>query len=303
MADGERCWIVGVDGSPYAARAARWARGNAGPDVAEIRLVTAWSIPPLAFCSPMAGMHPDLGRRLRASAQEVVERAANEIGAADGIRLVTDVVRGRSSQALLTTAEGADLLVVGSRGQTGFQAFTLGSTAARVAAHAPCPVAVVPATAPLDPPQRIVVALAGSRHSVAALDHAVDLAGAHSGPGVHLVLVTVDDGDAGFGEPYDHLPLEDAQRSLVEATVQRRRPEGGDRIEIETRVATGSARQVLLDEAGDSDLLVVGRRGRGLAGSLRLGSVSHWLLAHSPVTVLTVPWTFDPGSSETDERT
>ncbi|MEM8748013.1 MAG: universal stress protein, partial [Actinomycetota bacterium] len=220
------------------------------------------------------------------------------IGATDGIRLVTDVVRGRSAPSLLKAAEDADLLVVGTRGQTGFQAFTLGSTAARVAAHAPCPVAVVPATGPLDPPQRIVVALDGSHHSVAALDHAVDLARA----GAHLDVITVDDGDAGFGEPHDRLTLAEAQRALVDAAVERRDPDRDHEIEIETRVATGSARQVLLDATADADLLVVGRRGRGFAGSLRLGSVSHWLLAHSPVTVVAVPWTFDPGSSATDER-
>lgn len=287
-------WVVGVDGSPHAAHAARWARRNALAQVSHLRLVTAWSIPPLAFCSPMAGMHPDLGRRLQASAQEVVERAATEIGCTDGLHISTEVVRGRPAPALLDAAETAELLVVGTRGQTGFQAFALGSTAARVAAHAATPVAVVPHSSPVDQPDHIVVAVDGSPHSIAALDWAIGIVR----PDAEVVVVTVDDGTAGFSEPHDGLSTIDALGAVVEAAVERRFVERDERIAVEVQVSDGSARQVVLDATDGADLLVVGRRGHGLAGSLRLGSVSHWLLAHSPVAVVAVPRTFDPGSPD-----
>jgi nucleotide-binding universal stress UspA family protein len=44
---------------------------------------------------------------------------------------------------LLKAAEGADLLVVGSRGHGGFAGMLLGSVSEHVAAHSPCPVVVV----------------------------------------------------------------------------------------------------------------------------------------------------------------
>jgi nucleotide-binding universal stress UspA family protein len=49
--------------------------------------------------------------------------------------------------ARVAIEQACDLIAVGSRGRSGLGA-TLGSVAARVAAEAPCPVLVVPATAP-----------------------------------------------------------------------------------------------------------------------------------------------------------
>jgi nucleotide-binding universal stress UspA family protein len=40
-------------------------------------------------------------------------------------------------------AEGADLVVMGSRGRGGFKAAVLGSVANQVTHHAPCPVVVL----------------------------------------------------------------------------------------------------------------------------------------------------------------
>jgi nucleotide-binding universal stress UspA family protein len=57
------------------------------------------------------------------------------------------VVRdGSPVTALLAVAEdeGADLIVVGSRGLGGYPEQLLGSTSTQVAQHAPCPVAIVP---------------------------------------------------------------------------------------------------------------------------------------------------------------
>lgn len=54
------------------------------------------------------------------------------------------VVEGPAARALLETARGADLLVVGSRGRGGFLGLLLGSTSHQVVTHASCPVVVVP---------------------------------------------------------------------------------------------------------------------------------------------------------------
>jgi len=49
---------------------------------------------------------------------------------------------------LLRAADGADLLVVGSRGHGGFTGLLLGSVSQQCVHHAPCPVVVVPTTQP-----------------------------------------------------------------------------------------------------------------------------------------------------------
>jgi nucleotide-binding universal stress UspA family protein len=59
-------------------------------------------------------------------------------------------------------------------------------------------------------------------------------------------------------------------------------------IECEGNVAQGQPAEVLLQEARDADLIVVGNRGHGGFGSLLLGSVSHQVVQHAlcPVTVV-----------------
>jgi nucleotide-binding universal stress UspA family protein len=61
-------------------------------------------------------------------------------------------------------------------------------------------------------------------------------------------------------------------------------------VKSEVLVVDASAAGAILDQAerGGSDLIVVGSRGRGDAGSILLGSVSHAVLQHSRVPVLIV---------------
>lgn len=65
----------------------------------------------------------------------------------------------------------------------------------------------------------------------------------------------------------------------------------GDRtdVDIETTVVEGSPAAVLLDEAEDAEMLVVGSRGLGGFRSLLLGSVSQQCAQHGTCPVVIVP--------------
>ena len=67
------------------------------------------------------------------------------LGDADGVECV--VARGNPVSALLSKAEGADLIVVGDTGAGRVANMRAGMAAPRLVARASCPVVVVPAAA------------------------------------------------------------------------------------------------------------------------------------------------------------
>jgi nucleotide-binding universal stress UspA family protein len=59
-------------------------------------------------------------------------------------------------------------------------------------------------------------------------------------------------------------------------------------IDCEGKAVQGQPAEVLLQEARDADLIVVGNRGHGGFASLLLGSVSHQVVQHAPCPVTVV---------------
>ena len=63
-----------------------------------------------------------------------------------GVSVETTTLSGRAAPEIVAHAKktGADLIVMGTHGRSGFQHAILGSVAERVLRHSPCPVLVVP---------------------------------------------------------------------------------------------------------------------------------------------------------------
>ncbi|NEE27952.1 universal stress protein [Streptomyces sp. SID7982] len=134
--------VVGVDGSDSSIRALHWAVRQAELTGATVEAVNSWEYPATSWASMMPGMPEDFDPQALAtvSLNEALEEA---LGAAGAAAVSKVVVIGNPAQALLDRAQGADLLVVGARGHTGFKATLLGSVSLHVTQHAPCPVTVV----------------------------------------------------------------------------------------------------------------------------------------------------------------
>lgn len=135
---------MGVDGSVGSAAAFRWAVEEARRWDATIEAVHAWQFPYVGEVSTMAASsmgYESLEEEARATLNESIEQARL---LAPEVRVEPVLAHGGATTALLERAEGADLLVVGSRGLGSFAALLLGSVSQQCAHHTPCPLVIVP---------------------------------------------------------------------------------------------------------------------------------------------------------------
>jgi len=137
MTDSTRRVVVGVDGSDGSRRALCRAALEAAAHGATLEIVTAWGLldqPGGGSFDPQYDADTALG---------VVQRIVDDELELPRPPLVLRPVNDLPSRALMTAAEGAWTLVVGSRGLGGFKGLLLGSVSQQVVHHAPCPVLVV----------------------------------------------------------------------------------------------------------------------------------------------------------------
>jgi nucleotide-binding universal stress UspA family protein len=134
--------VVGIDDSPAAADALRWALEEARRRGATLEVVHTWTFP---IASELPGGEVSrLVTDLERAASEVLDEVLDGIVGDDPeVNVVRRVLEGPPARILIEAAVGADLLVVGSRGRGGFVGLLLGSVAQQCVHHAPCPVVVV----------------------------------------------------------------------------------------------------------------------------------------------------------------
>jgi nucleotide-binding universal stress UspA family protein len=136
----QRRIVVGVDGSPTSRQALRWAVGQAALTGATVEAVHALEIPVTDGWAPMF----DLVEHLSKAAEHMLAGAVAETARAHPTVVVrARVIEGHPATVLLSAAEGADLLVLGSRGHGGFVGALLGSVSQHCAHHATCPVVII----------------------------------------------------------------------------------------------------------------------------------------------------------------
>ena len=140
--------VVGDDGSAAAGEAIVWASALAADLGAELEVVRAWTLRGPPRPASLAGTHVPSEEEFSAAVREQLEADLDKLGLTG--RATCTVVHGASTAALLKAAEGARMLVVGSRGAGGFAGLLMGSTAEQVVRHGTLPVVVVPVTTTAD---------------------------------------------------------------------------------------------------------------------------------------------------------
>jgi nucleotide-binding universal stress UspA family protein len=133
--------VVGVDGSEPSLKALRWAVRQAKLTGDQLEAAISWDYPNTSWSAVGAGsseINPEnLARQIL---DEAVDKTLDrEVASTIG----RQVVAGHAAQVLIDLSEGAELLVVGDRGHSGFAAALLGSVSHHVTQHSTCPVVVV----------------------------------------------------------------------------------------------------------------------------------------------------------------
>lgn len=136
--------VVGVDGSIGAARALEFGATEAQLRGTQLRVVCAWRVPVPAYAGSMIAPAIETDR-FASAVREAAESQLDEVVREhDGLEVELVLREGSPTTVLLDEATRAELVVVGSRGRGGFSGLLLGSVSQQVAAHAACPVVVVP---------------------------------------------------------------------------------------------------------------------------------------------------------------
>ncbi|MFC9730912.1 universal stress protein [Streptomyces roseolus] len=133
--------VVGVDGSGPSLKALKWAAGQAALTGDALHAVISWEYP-ASWATLMPGVPPEFDPE-RLAKQILDQSLAEALTPEQAAATTRTVVSGNPAQALIDQARGAELLVVGDRGYSGFKAAVLGSVSTNVTQHAPCPVVVV----------------------------------------------------------------------------------------------------------------------------------------------------------------
>lgn len=297
---GEPRVVVGVDGSPAARDAAMFAFAEAARRHAALEVVAAfpvfvgWAGGAPIDIPDVAAVRADVEQRARALIEDVRRDGTSAgVPGLDDVAVRVRAEAGRPVAALLAAAEGADLLVVGSRGRGGFRSALLGSVAGHCVSHAPCPVTVVHGSAPGVQPSRVVVGVDGSGSSRAALVAALDAA-TRFGTDVEVVACYQR---TDYWTDYSLVVLPEVEqvradlerhtRELV-TSVLADRGSGEGQPAVRVEVVEGPAGNVLVERSGDAALLVVGSRGRGAVRGLLLGSVALHCAMHARGPVMVV---------------
>lgn len=309
--------VIGYDGTAEAILALDWAADEAARRQVPLSVVFAADMSGLVgglfrpFPSTSVGVvgwQPPTEAEVAPGRWHRVEEAAGQV-AAEGAQRARDrhtgldvepaAVPGSAKAVLVDASRRAALLVTGTRGRGALAGCLVGSVASTVSAHAHCPVVVVREDPVHEgPTQPVVVGVDGSEPSKAALRFAAARASKAGAPlrvvcawspaanhvwsGLFWQSVsTHGDPDAAAREAAEAVAAESVAQVLAEAPG----------LQVTTHVADGEPAGVILAEARDAGLVVVGARGRGSFAGLVLGSVSHNVVhdAPCPVAVIRIP--------------
>jgi nucleotide-binding universal stress UspA family protein len=193
-----------------------------------------------------------------ATAEIAVRHAFTAVEAsAKPVKIEVEIFQGPAADKLLEASRAAVMLCVGVKGIKRATAGRAGSTAARLAARADCPVAIIRGFEPSPAEQgSVLVEFDGSSDGDVVLQRGIDEALLRAAP---LTVISV--GQSHVADPHDGRRADERQRGAVELhrhleRSARRHPG----LDVRPVVVHGSLLDYLAHDAQAVQLVVVGRR-------------------------------------------
>ena len=264
----------------------------------EIALIHVLESEMPAVATPeMLYVPPDYEKLLREASSQGLTEEADRVRQA-GVQVREILEQGSQASAITECAEsiGADLILIGTRGNTGFKRLLLGSVAEAVVRTASTPVLTVHPEddRSIEPVRRLLFPTDFSP----AADHALGvatrlLAGSEQAKIllVHTFLVSPNVVPlGGFGSGSVPHFVEDARELAERATapaVQSLLARGFD---VEVLVERGDPAEIVTELAAerDVDVIVMGTRGHSKIRQFLLGSTAERVVKYAPCPVMTV---------------
>jgi nucleotide-binding universal stress UspA family protein len=282
--------VVGIDSSPGAERALQWAADDADRRGAPLRIGYAWSLvgyrlPPVDYGDPLASARKAAEELLASAAKRVTRRFPE-------LDVTTALLPDEPAVSLLAASEHAQLLVVGARGVNRFTALLLGSVSQTLAAHATCPVAVVPAAvtgeglaeagpvvlgvAPDEVPGPVEFAFAEARLRGVPVRAVRTWRYPQTFPGEAVV------------PPQEEAEINRRESEELEGVLAAART-SFPAVPVVTEVVLNEPEAALVEASREACLVVVGARRRRGRHALPLGKVTQRVLHHARCPVVVVP--------------
>jgi nucleotide-binding universal stress UspA family protein len=285
--------IVGVDGSPTSDAAVDWAARNASMRNVELTVVHVspalsvnWSLTPAP--ADLVNWQTDEGKQIIADAVKIAEEVTGKDGR---LRIATEMFVAVTVPTLVDLTKEAEMIVVGSRGIGTFGRSLMGSVSSGLVRHAHCPVAVINDERPPRPNAArlpVLVGIDGSPASELATAIAFDEA---SRRGVDLVAMHAWSDWGNYEIPGLNRQILEQEEGEVLAERLAGWQESYPDVTVRRVLVCGKPGRHLVEESGESQLVVVGSHGRGGFAGMLLGSVSSAVLqsAGPPVIVARQP--------------
>ena len=278
--------LAGFDGSANAEAAVWWAADMARATGRSLRVITSYSLPAMVGIGMSAGyvmpaltsseVH-EIDLKHHTMMNELADRVRH---GCPGLTIETFIDQGAPATAILKASEDAAAIVLGTRGVGSAQGLLMGSVSYAVSHRAKCPVVLVPETSNRSVPGRVVVGIDGSTRSLQAAHWALSLAKC-----LHreLEVVTawhypyqamIPEAGMMMGPGVEELRLALLRDAKDVAERGRKQLEGPHGTKIMAKAVEGSAADVLTEEAGPQDVIVVSSKSHSLLASVLLGSTA-----------------------------